>query len=154
MTACTSIPGPVSRRAAYQETSSDGNTAPANTIDGFTRHADGSLNPLADSPFSAGGAGLASQGATQVTSDGKYLLAVDADSNQISVLRITAGGVPVLVGQPVPSGGITPVIVAVNGSGMHVVSVFAVNGGNLTEVPSSPTPLPAGATSSSGIVNT
>ena len=92
MTACTSIPGPVSRRAAYQETSSDGNTAPANTIDGFTRHADGSLNPLADSPFSAGGAGLASQGATQVTSDGKYLLAVDADSNQISVLRITAGG--------------------------------------------------------------
>jgi hypothetical protein len=54
----------------------------------------------------------------------------------------------------VPSGGITPVIVAINGSGMHVVSVFAVNGGNLTEVPSSPTPLPAGATSSSGIVNT
>jgi len=60
----------------------------------------------------------------------------------------------VLAGQLVPSGGITPVIVAVNGSGMHVVSVFAVNGGNLTEVPSSPTPLPAGATSSSGIVNT
>jgi hypothetical protein len=42
----------------------------------------------------------------------------------------------------------------VNGSGPHLVSVFAVNGGNLTEVPSSPTPLPAGATSSSGIVNT
>jgi len=60
----------------------------------------------------------------------------------------------VLAGQLVPSGGITPVIVAVNGSGMHVVSVFTVNGGNLTEVPSSPTPLPAGATSSSGIVNT
>jgi hypothetical protein len=105
-------------------------------------------------PFSAGGAGLASQGATQVTSDGKYLLAVDADSNQISVLRITAGGVPVLVGQPVPSGGITPVIVAVNGSGLH-------------SSPSSPSPAetspkhpahrprcPPGATSSSGIVNT
>jgi hypothetical protein len=62
----------------------------------------------------------------------------------------------VLAGQLVPSGGITPVIVAVNGSGMHVVSVsvFTVNGGNLTEVPSSPAPLPAGATSSSGIVNT
>jgi hypothetical protein len=42
----------------------------------------------------------------------------------------------------------------VNGSGAQVVSVFAVNGGNLTEVPSSPTPLPAGATLSSGIVNT
>ena len=31
----------------------DGNTAPANTIDGFARHADGSLTPLAGSPFSA-----------------------------------------------------------------------------------------------------
>src|SRR5689334_2475604 len=36
----------------------DGNTAPANTIDGFARHADGSLTPLAGSPFSGGGAGL------------------------------------------------------------------------------------------------
>ena len=78
----------------------DGNTAPANTIDGFARHADGSLTPLAGSPFSAGGAGLgsglASQGAIQVTADGRYLLAVDAGSNQISVLRLTANGVPVL----------------------------------------------------------
>src|SRR5262249_56862520 len=82
---------------------------------GVARHADGSLTPLAGSPFSAGGtglgAGLASQGAIQVTSDGKYLLAVDAGSNQISVLRITAGGALVLAGQPVPSGGITPVSV-------------------------------------------
>ena len=36
---------------------------------------------------------------------------------------------------------------------MHFVSVFAVNGGNLTEVSSSPTPLPAGVTSSAGIAN-
>jgi hypothetical protein len=108
----------------------DGNTAPANTIDGFARHADGSLTPLAGSPFSAGGAGLgaglASQGAIQVTPDGKYLLAVDAGSNQISVLRITAGGVPVLAGQPVPSGGITPVSVAVSRFGL----VYVANQGN------------------------
>ena len=87
----------------------DGNTAPANTIDGFARHADGSLTALAGSPFAAGGdglgTGLASQGAIQATQDGRYLLAVDAGSNQISVLRITAGGVPVLVGQPVSSAG-------------------------------------------------
>jgi hypothetical protein len=104
----------------------DGNTAPANIIDGFARHADGSLTPLAGTPFSAGGAGLASQGAIQVTPDGKYLLAVDAGSNEISVLRITAGGVPVLVGQPVPSGGITPVSVAVSRSGL----VYVANQGN------------------------
>ena len=94
------------------------NTATANTIAGFDRHADGSLTPIPGSPFAAGGAGLgaglASQGAIQVTSDGRYLLAVDAGSNQISVLRITAGGVPVLAGQPVSSGGIKPVSVAVS----------------------------------------
>ena len=108
----------------------DGNTAPANTIDGFARHADGSLTPLAGSPFSAGGAGLgsglASQGAIQVTADGRYLLAVDAGSNQISVLRITADGVPVLAGQPVSSGGITPVSVAISPFGL----VYAANQGN------------------------
>jgi len=108
----------------------DGNTATANTIDGFARHADGSLTPLAGSPFSAGGAGLgtglASQGAIQVTPDGRYLLAVDAGSNQISVLRITANGVPVLVGQPVSSGGITPVSLAVSPFGL----VYVANQGN------------------------
>jgi 6-phosphogluconolactonase (cycloisomerase 2 family) len=108
----------------------DGNTAPANTIDGFARHADGSLTPLAGSPFSAGGAGLgsglASQGAIQVTADGRYLLAVDAGSNQISVLRLTAHGVPVLAGQPASSDGITPVSVAVSPSGL----VYVANQGN------------------------
>ena len=32
----------------------DGNTATANTIDGFARHADGSLSPLAGSPSPPG----------------------------------------------------------------------------------------------------
>jgi 6-phosphogluconolactonase len=105
------------------------NTASANTIAGFERHADGSLTPIPGSPFAAGGAGLgsglASQGAIQVTGDGRYLLAVDAGSNQISVLRITTNGVPVLVGQPVSSGGIQPVSVAVSGSGL----VYVANSG-------------------------
>ena len=107
----------------------DGNTAAANTVDGYARHADGSLTPLAGSPFAAGGkglgTGLASQGAIQATQDGRFLLAVDAGSNQISVLRVTAGGVPVLVGQPVSSDGITPVSVAVSPSGL----VYAANSG-------------------------
>jgi 6-phosphogluconolactonase len=105
------------------------NTPVANTIAGFDRHADGSLTPIPGSPFAAGGvglgSGLASQGAIQVTGDGRYLLAVDAGSNQISVLRITADGVPVLVGQPVSSGGIKPVSVAVSRSGL----VYVANSG-------------------------
>ena len=107
----------------------DGNTATANTIDGFARHADGSVSPLPGSPFAAGGAGLgtglASQGAIQATPDGRYLLAVDAGSNQISVLRVTAGGVPVLAGQPVSSGGVKPVSIAISRAGL----VYVANSG-------------------------
>ncbi|HEY8802279.1 MAG TPA: 3-carboxymuconate cyclase, partial [Candidatus Dormibacteraeota bacterium] len=68
------------------------NTAGVNTIGAFDRHADGSLTPIAGSPFAAGGQGtgtaVGSQGALQLSSDGRYLLAVDAGSNQISVLRV------------------------------------------------------------------
>jgi hypothetical protein len=66
------------------------NTAGVNTIAGFDRHADGTLTPLPGSPFSIGGAGTGvatgSQGALQQSSDGRYLLAVDAGSNEVSVL--------------------------------------------------------------------
>ena len=114
----------------------DGNTATANTIDGYARHTDGSLTAMAGSPFTAGGAGLgtglASQGAIQVTQDGRYLLAVDTGSNQISVLRVTAGGVPVLAGQPVSSGGIRPVSIAVSPSGLVYVANSGAGGSNYT----------------------
>lgn len=108
----------------------NGNTATANTIAGYARHADGSLTPIAGSPFTISGAGLGaglgSQGAIQATRDGRYLLAVDAGSNQVSVLRVTAGGVPVQVGKPVSSGGIKPVSVAVSPFGV----VYVANQGN------------------------
>src|ERR1700744_1996629 len=72
------------------------NTAGTNTIAAFDRHADGSLTPVDGSPFPAGGAGtgtgLASQGAVQVTDNGRYLVAVDSGSNQVSVLRIEHDG--------------------------------------------------------------
>jgi 6-phosphogluconolactonase len=114
----------------------DGNTATANTIDGYARHADGSLTALPGSPFAAGGTGLgtglASQGAIQVTRDDRYLLAVDAGSNQISVLRITAGGVPVLAGQPASSDGIKPVSVAVSPSGLVYAANSGTGGSNYT----------------------
>ena len=67
------------------------NTAGTNTVAGFDRHSDGSLTPLAGSPFNAGGQGtgtiVGSQGSLQATADGRYLLVADAGSNQISVLR-------------------------------------------------------------------
>ena len=72
----------------------DDNTAGANTIGAFDRHADGTLTPEAGSPFPAGGAGtgagLASQGALQITPDGRFLMLVsseEASGSPITLLQ-------------------------------------------------------------------
>lgn len=112
------------------------NTAGTNTVAGFARQADGRLAPLAGSPFQTGGAGtgsgLASQGAIQVTSDGRYVIAADAGSNQISVLRIQHDGAlkPVSHGV-VSSGGTTPVSIAEHGGLVYVANAGA-GGSNYT----------------------
>jgi 6-phosphogluconolactonase len=106
------------------------NTAGTNTIGAFDRHANGTLTPEAGSPFAAGGAGtgtgLASQGALQISPDGRFLIAVDAGSNQISVLRIRGNGSLSLVpGGAVSSGGVLPVSIAIHGD-----LVYVANSGN------------------------
>ncbi len=106
------------------------NTAGANTIGAFDRHSDGTLTPEAGSPFAAGGAGtgagLASQGALQISPDGRFLIATDAGSNQVSVLRIGSGGSLKLVpGGVVSSRGVLPISVAV-----HDDLVYVANAGN------------------------
>jgi 6-phosphogluconolactonase (cycloisomerase 2 family) len=136
------------------------NTAGTNTIAAFDRHADGSLTALQGSPFAAGGAGtgagIGSQGALQVTSDGKYLLAVDAGSNQISVLRINADGeLNSVGGGPVSSGGNKPVSIAVHGNLVYVANAgdgasnytgFTLNpGGHLRPLAGSTVSLPDGS---------
>ena len=103
------------------------NTAGVNTVGGFDRHADGTLTPLAGSPFAIGGAGpghaLASQGSIEQSADGRYLLAVDAGSNQISVLRIKPdGSLQQAEGSPVSSGGVNPVSIAVSGGLVYVAN--------------------------------
>jgi len=107
------------------------NTARTNTIAGFARRPDGSLAPLPGSPFRAGGAGtgaaIGSQGALQETSNGRYLLAVDAGSDQVSVMRIWPGGRLSLVSRPVFSGGSEPVSIAV-----HRNLVYVANAGTTT----------------------
>ena len=139
----------------------DDNTAGANTIGAFDRHADGSLSPEPGSPFPAGGAGtgagLASQGALQLTRDGRYLLAVDAGSNQISVLRVGwDGSLQLLPDGVVSSDGPTPVSIAVHGGLVYVANAGAVDPnftgftlspwGQLQPLPGSTVPLPGSTT--------
>jgi 6-phosphogluconolactonase len=103
------------------------NTAPVNTVAGFDRHADGSLTALPGSPFVVDGSGAghpdASQGSLQLSADGRYLLAVDAGSNQISVLRIKPdGALRPAAGSPVSSGGVDPVSIAVHDNLVYVAN--------------------------------
>jgi hypothetical protein len=147
------------------------NTTGSNTIAGFDRHADGTLSAISGSPFTAGGAGtgagLASQGALQVSSNGRYLIAVDAGSNQISVLRVGHGGaLSVVPGGVVASGGTTPVSIAVHGEqrsgrdddggdlvyvanagkgGSNYTGFTLGENGRLDPVPGSTVPLPDGS---------
>jgi 6-phosphogluconolactonase len=112
------------------------NTAGVNTIAGFERHADGALTPIPGSPFSAGGAGtgqsIGSQGALQLSADGRYLVAVDAGSNEISVLRIRHdGGLTLVEGGVLPSGGVEPVSIAVHDRLVYVANAGA-GGANYT----------------------
>ena len=111
------------------------NTAGANTIGAFDRHADGTLTPR-PGPRSRGRCGhrhgLASQGALQISADGRFLLAVDAGSNQISVLRIRPNGSLSLVpGGVVSSGGVLPVSIAVHGHLVYVANA-GTGGSNYT----------------------
>lgn len=106
------------------------NTTPVNTIAGFDRHADGTLTPMPGSPFATGGAGtgaaIGSQGSLQETTNGRYLLAVDAGSNQISVLRIQWDGrLRAVRHGVVGSNGSEPVSIAV-----HHRLVYVTNAGN------------------------
>jgi 6-phosphogluconolactonase len=103
------------------------NTGGVNTIGAFDRHADGTLTPMPGSPFLADGAGtgrgLASQGSLQRSGDGRYLLAVDAGSNQISVLRIKPdGSLQAVGGGPVSSNGVNPISIAVHGDLVYVAN--------------------------------
>ncbi len=136
------------------------NTAGTNTIGAFDRHADGSLTPEAGSPFAAGGAGtgagLASQGALQISRDGRSLIAVDAGSNQVSVLRISRDGSLTLTrGGVVSSGGTLPVSVAIHGNLVYVANAGTTGsnytgfrlhrGGRLAPIPGSTVALPNGS---------
>lgn len=131
------------------------NASTANEIVVFPRSADGSLgDPQA---FSTGGAGtsggLGNQGGLALSHDRRFLLAVNAGSNDVSVFR-TEGGQLSLVGVT-PSGGTQPVSVTVRNRLVYVLNAGGTGGvtgfrlsesGELTPIPGSARPLSSGAT--------
>ena len=119
----------------------------------------GQLTPIGSSPYADG---QTAPCWVEISHDGKYLFTVNTGSGNISSYSINPGGSLTLIGSFAINGGGADIdarlspdghYLLVDGAGHNFVSVFAVSGGNLTELPSSPTPLPAGASSSAGIVN-
>ena len=124
------------------------------SVSAFKLAADGSLSSIGASPYAD------NQTApcwVEITHDGRYLFTVNTASTTISRYLIASDGSLQLLGStPFSSGtGIRPFDARLDRTGatlyvvdaaLNAVSAFAVSGGSLAELPSSPFRLPAGAT--------
>ena len=99
------------------------NASPNNNVLYYYRASDGSLTyggSVATGGMGTGSA-LASQGAVVLTNNGRFLLTVDAGSNQISVFNVQSSGVPVF-NSITSSHGTMPVSLTVYGNLVYVLN--------------------------------
>jgi 6-phosphogluconolactonase (cycloisomerase 2 family) len=129
------------------------NGAGLGTVSAFSVAANGSLTSIGASPVPD------DQTApcwVAISPDGNYLFAVNTGSGEISSYQIAPDGSLTLVGSTLVSktagvGATDPSVspdgrtLYVNESRVGTVGAFAIDGGTLTELPSSPVSLPAGA---------
>lgn len=134
--------------AVYTET----NNMTDNRIVRFERLANGSLKMSGS--FSTKGLGtgssLGNEGGVILTDDGKYLLAVDAGSNEISVFQVKSNGLKLI--DRIRSGGIMPISLTIKNNLVYVVNTggtggkgniagFYLSKGKLSKIPHSIRPL-------------
>ncbi|HYS22283.1 MAG TPA: beta-propeller fold lactonase family protein [Gemmatimonadales bacterium] len=115
-----------------------------NAVAMFTRAADGTLT-AAGTVATGGtgtGSGLGSQGALALSDDGRWLFAVNAGSNDFSILRVSPTGLALI--KRIASGGTQPISLTVHGNLLYVlnaggrgnISGFALdNDGGATAIP-------------------
>lgn len=131
------------------------NEVTGNSVAAFDRAADGSLTPAGT--YSTGGlgtgGGLGSQGALTLGADNQRLFAVNAGSNEISVLSVDPEGLTLVDRQS--SGGVRPISVTsyknllyvLNAGGSGNITGFTVGtNGSLSPIPNSTRPLSGNAT--------
>jgi len=132
------------------------NRNPGNAVVQFLRGADGSLTRGQTVPTGGWGSGgtldpLTSQDSLVLSKNGKVLLAVNAGSDEISVLGVGSSGLALL--DKVPSGGDFPNSVALDRSLVYVLNAntpnitgFRLDGhGQLHAIPGSTRALPGGS---------
>ncbi len=135
----------------YTET----NGASGNAVLAFARAGDGSLSAIGT--FATGGlgsgGGLGSQGAVALAGDGRWLLAVNAGTNDISLFRIRDGGGLVLADRAA-AGGTLPISVTASDGLVYVLDAggsgniagFRLGDGSLHPLERSIRPLSGSAT--------
>jgi 6-phosphogluconolactonase len=111
-------PGPKGAGAVYVMS----NSADANSILIFRQAVDGSLHPAGEvlTGGVGSGGGLGSQGALTLSQDGHWLVAVNAGSNQVSVLG--AFGPNLKLTDVAGSGGEHPISVTIHGDLVYVLN--------------------------------
>ncbi|MGH7520028.1 MAG: beta-propeller fold lactonase family protein [Gemmatimonadales bacterium] len=143
--------GKLGPRAVYTIT----NQVAGNAVAVFTRAGNGTLTPAGT--YTTGGtgtgAGLGSQGAVTLSRDGRLVFAVNAGSNDVSVLRVESNGLSLL--SRTPSGGTLPTSVTVSGNVVYVLNAGGAgtitgftltDGGELTPIAGSTKSLSGSAT--------
>jgi hypothetical protein len=150
---------PTSPRSLYVSNAHGGTGA--GSVSAFSTSRRGVLSSIGDSPYPDG---QTAPCWVEISHDGRYLFAVDTGSTDISSYGIMPdGSLTYMTSTPFKSGsGIRPFDARLDTNGKHLyvvdaataaISVFAVRGGSLTELASSPVSLPTGATPF-GIVTT
>src|SRR5215471_6246652 len=103
------------------------NASTGNSILMFDRGVNGALTSAGS--FATGGrgtgSGLGSQGALTLTSDQRWLLAVNAGSNDVTVFSVTPTGLEFR--SKTPSGGTTPISVAIHDRLVYVLNAGTPN---------------------------
>jgi 6-phosphogluconolactonase len=122
------LPAQAQAGAVYTLTNSSG----GNAVMVFSRSADGRISP--GGMFATGGTGtgggLGSQGALAIDAGNKFLFAVNAGSNDISVFGIQSSGLSLV--DRVSSGGKQPISLTVNHNVLYVLNDGGAVGGSDT----------------------
>src|SRR6516225_7057257 len=131
--------------AVYVQT----NDATGNEVIAFSRTKDGALAPQGRYPTGGRGTGsphLASAGSVVLSDDGRWLLVVNAGSDDLSLFAVQPDGLR--LADRVGSGGSKPTSVAVRGALVYVlnngtpsISGFGLADGKLAAIPDSTRPL-------------
>src|SRR6266571_2253616 len=105
------------------------NQVSGNAVAIFQRAADGTLTAVGTvaTGGTGTGSGLGSQGALALSDDGRWLFAVNAGSNDVSILRVSPEGLSLT--SRVSSGGAQPISLTVRGNLLYVLN--GAGGGNI-----------------------